>query len=160
MARALLIAAALVALVACAAAQGPCIECKDCKTDNCRKQCQAKCPTLVSGDQCKKDGYAIGKTVGAEACKTTDLYCNGGKPPMTPKGQRSIGGVTPNQCQNIAYGECQVAATTPSQVPCGKALSSGAFQCNAKTYKDFYVGEINELCWKLIFEKVKYNTSG
>jgi hypothetical protein len=114
----------------------------------------------VSGDQCRRDGIAIGKTVGAESCKTTDIYCNGGKPPMTPRGQRSIGGVTPNQCQNIAYGECQKTAMNPNMIPCGKAFAVGAFRCNAVEYRKFYEGEINELCWKRVFERVKYSTSG
>ena len=64
-------------LLAAAASAQPCIECKDCVTQNCWRVCKDTCTPIrpsdiiVSGDQCRDVGTKLGtlaSQVGAHSC--------------------------------------------------------------------------------------------
>ncbi|GBF91950.1 hypothetical protein Rsub_04674 [Raphidocelis subcapitata] len=150
--------AVLAALVAAAAAQ-PCIECKDCRTDNCYRNCKNSCPQnngggpirpsdiTVNGDACRNQGNNYGPNAARSACETTRKYCQGGRSMGAPR----MGGVGPTnlaQCANIAMGACQGNANNPWSWghPCGNDLRNGYQSCNQQTFKNFFEGETSDLC--------------
>lgn len=145
-----LVAACFLLAVFMASAQ-PCIPCRDCRTNNCYRQCKAECPVKVDGDRCRRLGRDYGRDAAAKACKTTEQFCNGGTQPIAARSARSggIGRVTLQQCANIAYGACQQVALDPSKSPCGRSLTFGFRQCNAQRFTDFYRGEVDEYCYNL-----------
>jgi hypothetical protein len=128
----------------------PCIPCRDCRTNNCFRQCKAECPVQVNGDECRRLGRQYGRDAAANACRTTEQFCNGGTQPVATRASRSsIGRVPLQQCANIAYGACQEVALNPRTSPCGSRLTNGFRQCNAARFQDFYRGEIDEYCYRL-----------
>lgn len=142
----LALGAIVLALAVCAAYAQPCIECKDCTTSNCWRQCKPSCPKGVNGDDCKRKGQQFGRDVARQACDTTRKFCNGGQKPLAAKAMSSnIGTVSKRQCANIAYGACQQVAMDRSKSPCGRDFN-GFRQCNARQFMDFYTGEVNDLC--------------
>jgi hypothetical protein len=84
------------------AAAAPPRRCKDCKTNNCFRNCKAKCPApvprppQVNGDRCRRNGRDFGRRVNRLACDTTRLYCNGGQRPAATR-TFGIGAVTLQQ---------------------------------------------------------------
>jgi hypothetical protein len=144
-----ILASCLLLAVFLASAQ-PCIPCRDCKTNNCFRQCKAECPPQVNGDECRRLGRQYGRDVAVKACKTTEQFCNGGQTPVGARASRSsIGRVTLQQCANIAYGACQEVALNRNSSPCGRSLNGGFRQCSARQFQDFYRGEIDEYCFNL-----------
>lgn len=159
-----LLVASLVLLAACGPAHAqPCIECKDCTTNNCWRVCKNECPRLspfplfpirpsditVNGDACRRRGSAAGYTAGQGACDTAKLYCQGGRPMPAGASARmgAIGPVQLNQCSNIAAGECQRVANNPGwSQPCRWELQNGYSQCSASQFKSFYEGETKDRC--------------
>jgi hypothetical protein len=75
----------------------PWCRCKDCKTNNCFRNCKARCPQpvprppQVNGDRCRRNGRDFGRRVNRAACDTTRLYCNGGVRPQTAMATRTGG---------------------------------------------------------------------
>jgi len=125
---------------------GPCIQCKDCQTNHCFSVCQQSCqpqPT-VDGNACKAYGRQAGNSAASSACRTAELYCNGGQQPFGA----SLGGwqVSLTQCQNIAYGVCQQQAGSSWNSPCGWYMTLGYSKCSAQQFMQFYTGEVNSLC--------------
>lgn len=151
-----LAAAALLALLAIASGQ-PCIECKDCKTNNCYSVCQKSCPKAqptVDGNKCKKFGADKGWQIGKDACGTTQKLCSGGKSGVGAKRRFPV---SLTQCENIAYGACQAKAKdAASQLiplsPCRlQVLGWGGYQqCSKQQWTEFFNGEVNELCEKAV----------
>eukprot|EP00878_Enallax_costatus_P030005 GHUV01032593.1.p2 GENE.GHUV01032593.1~~GHUV01032593.1.p2 ORF type:complete len:191 (+),score=26.56 GHUV01032593.1:225-797(+) len=146
-------AVALLAMLAVTMAQ-PCIECKDCKTNNCYSACQKKCPVKVDMDKCKRFGADKGRQIGQDSCGTVRKYCSGSQKPV---GARRGGKVTLTQCENIAYGECQKSAKNAagSLIPLSacrlQVLGFGGFQqCSKQQWNDFFNGEVDELCEKAV----------
>lgn len=147
MARILLASACLLAVLALAAAQ-PCIECKDCKTNNCYSLCKKSCapaPVVVNGEACKGYGDKTGYQVSKEACETAVLYCKGGSQRSGLGRARGYFPVTLSQCQNIAYGVCQQRAANYYTAPC-RYMWQGYQQCTKDQFWEFFRGEINALC--------------
>lgn len=59
------------------------------------------------------------------------------------------------QCENIAYGACQVRATATAQQKQSTCraplLNQGAYlQCTRTQWLDFFNGEVNELCERAV----------
>lgn len=125
----------------------PCIECKDCTTNNCYSVCQKTCSAppppqpIVDGERCKAFGASAGAQVAQDACATAMLYCNGGRKPVG-----SFFPVTLQQCANIAYGVCQQQATAANAVSCSTYWAFGYKQCTASQFWDFYKGEVDDGC--------------
>lgn len=151
--------AAFAVLIAAAAAQ-PCIECKDCRTDNCYRNCQNSCPQnngwqgpirpsdiAVNGDACRNTGTGYGPNAARNACETTRKYCQGGRSAPAPR-RNDIGTVNLAQCANIAMGACQGNANNPYSWghPCGNDLRNGYASCNQQKFKEFFEGETSDLC--------------
>eukprot|EP00878_Enallax_costatus_P000124 GHUV01000164.1.p1 GENE.GHUV01000164.1~~GHUV01000164.1.p1 ORF type:complete len:211 (+),score=46.43 GHUV01000164.1:191-823(+) len=126
---------------------GPCIPCKDCRTNNCFSVCQKSCGNpkppqpIVNGNKCKAYGQVAGTQVAKDACNTAMLYCNGGQKAFT-----SFFPVTLSQCANIAYGVCQQQATSPGSASCSPYWSVGYKQCSGTQFWKFYQGEVNDRC--------------
>ncbi|KIZ01416.1 hypothetical protein MNEG_6545 [Monoraphidium neglectum] len=154
-AAAALAALALALLLSVATAQ-PCIECKDCRTNNCWQNCRPSCPrapvinpnqVIVSGDRCKRAGEQSGPNAARSACETTRRYCNGGRQTAFAAPRR-VGLTTLSQCANIALGACQQTANNDRAQwhPCGRELQRGLNQCSAQQFRQFFEGETRDLC--------------
>ncbi|KAF6247043.1 hypothetical protein COO60DRAFT_1192727 [Scenedesmus sp. NREL 46B-D3] len=148
--------AVLVGLVTLVAAsrpgQGPCIECRDCRTNNCQRVCQRSCqPAGVNIETCKRIGREIGGKIGVDACGTTKKYCGGG---------RSFGGsqrkkVSLQQCQNIAFGTCQNRAREAALLQGGCMFAFNGFQqCNRQQWAGFFNPEVDELCANAVAARI------
>ncbi|KAI8465197.1 MAG: hypothetical protein J3K34DRAFT_437785 [Monoraphidium minutum] len=152
-----LLALALLAAAARHAHAQPCIECKDCVTNNCWRVCRDSCAPvrpsdiIVSGDDCKRAGDALGPAASQSACDTTKKYCNGGKRAPMKATRGAIGAVTLSQCSNVALGSCQQTANNAYnwRHPCGRELRSGYSQCSAADFQAFFKGETKDLCTTL-----------
>lgn len=144
--------AVMLALVAVTLAQ-PCIECKDCKTNNCFRVCQKSCPKTVDGNKCRNFGTMSGMKIGRDSCSTAQLFCKGSK--SVGVGARRGFQVTLDQCENIAYGACQARAREVAiqwGSPCRAQLQGwGGFQqCTRQQWTDFFNGEVDELCERAV----------
>lgn len=124
---------------------GPCIECKDCKTNHCYSVCQKSCQSqpTVDGNACKAYGRQAGDSAASSACQSAKLYCNGGQKPI---GSFGAFPVSLTQCQNIAYGVCQQQAGSAWTSPCGVYMTFGYSKCTAQQFVQFYTGEVNSFC--------------
>ncbi|KAI8469838.1 MAG: hypothetical protein J3K34DRAFT_469647 [Monoraphidium minutum] len=141
------------ALLAEGAAAQPCIQCSDCTDSYCWQNCQPSCASapspnniIVNGDACRAAGVAYAPTAAQGACRTTELYCNGGSQPSAANALGAIGPTTLSQCSNIALGSCQQTANSVWHTPCGWRLAFGYAQCTAQQFRQFYEGETSATC--------------
>lgn len=148
--------AVLLALVAVVAAsrpgQGPCIECRDCRTNNCLSVCQRSCkPAGVNIETCKRIGREVGGQIGIDACGTTKKFCGGGRSFGSPQRKR----VSLQQCQNIAFGTCQNRAREAARLAGGCLFAFNGFnQCNRQQWADFFNPEVDELCANAVAARI------
>ena len=132
-----------------------CIPCRDCRTTTCYRQCRVQCPVQqVDGDKCRRLGLQYGRDAAAqefaEACQTTEQFCNGGTQTyLASSTSTSVGRATLQQCASIAYGACQDVGLNPHNSPCGTSLSSGFRQCSAQKFTDVYRAKTDEFCYLL-----------